>query len=149
MIMMANLIDDKPSLPSHLVRCEYLESTGTQYIDLGYPLGYYHRVILIAETTNTTNTNFIFGNSINTSRAITLNTTNYSVQAQRFGGSTKSINLWRESKCTIVTDNTGINILENNEAVIIQKPKVKEIPIEIPTAEGIKSPKLREETFVF
>ncbi len=48
-----------------------------------------------------------------------------------------------------LTDNTGINILENNEAVIIQKPKVKEIPIEKPTAEGIKSPKLREETFVF
>ena len=48
-----------------------------------------------------------------------------------------------------LTDNTGINILENNEAVIIQMPKVKDIPIEIPTAEGIKSPKLREETFVF
>lgn len=110
MIMMANQIDDKPSLPSHLVRCEYLEATGSQYIDLGYPLGYYHRVVLIAETTNTTNTNYIFGNSINTSNSFTLNSTNYTVQVQRFDGTTKSINLWREGKCTIVCDMEGISV---------------------------------------
>jgi hypothetical protein len=33
MIMMANQIDDKPSLPSKYVMLEYLEFTGTQWID--------------------------------------------------------------------------------------------------------------------
>lgn len=106
--MMANRIE--PSLPSYLVRCEYLEATGTQYIDLGYPLGYYHRVVLIAETTNTTNTNYIFGNGINTSNSFTLNSTNYNIQVQRFDGTIKSINLWREGKCTIVSDKEGISV---------------------------------------
>jgi hypothetical protein len=32
MIMMANQIDDKPSLPKEYVQLEYLEATGTQYI---------------------------------------------------------------------------------------------------------------------
>lgn len=32
LIMMANQIDDKPSLPKEYVQLEYLESTGTQYI---------------------------------------------------------------------------------------------------------------------
>ena len=36
LIMMANQIDDKPSLPKEYVQLEYLESTGTQYIDTGF-----------------------------------------------------------------------------------------------------------------
>lgn len=36
MIMMANQIDDKPSLPKEYMQLEYLESTGTQYIDTGF-----------------------------------------------------------------------------------------------------------------
>lgn len=35
MIMMANQIDDKPLLPSEYMQLEYLEATGTQYIDTG------------------------------------------------------------------------------------------------------------------
>ena len=108
LIMMAQF--DKSSLPSEYRQLEYLECTGTQYIDLGYPLGYYHRVVLIAETTDTTNTNYIFGNSINTSNSFALNSTNYTIQVQRFDGTTKSINLWREGKCTIVCDKEGISV---------------------------------------
>lgn len=33
--MMANQVDDKPSLPSEYMQLEYLEATGTQYIDTG------------------------------------------------------------------------------------------------------------------
>jgi hypothetical protein len=35
MIMMANQIDDKPSLPKEYRQLKYLEATGTQYIDTG------------------------------------------------------------------------------------------------------------------
>ena len=39
------------------------------------------------------------------------------------------------------TNNTETNISENEEAVIIQKPQVKEITIKPPTAEGRSRPK--------
>lgn len=43
------------------------------------------------------------------------------------------------------TNNTETNISANEEAVIIQKPKVREITIKPPTAEGRKRPKPMEQ----
>ena len=43
------------------------------------------------------------------------------------------------------TNNTETNISENEETVIIQKPRVKEITIKPPTAEGRKRPKPMEQ----
>ncbi len=51
------------------------------------------------------------------------------------------------------TNNTETNISENEEAVIIQKPQVKEIIIKPPTAEGRSRPKpieqVRQAAFEF
>lgn len=63
LIMMANQGSDSSSLPSHLERAEYLEATGTQYIDLDYPLGYENKVVVDVWGNNHTYSAFTFGNT--------------------------------------------------------------------------------------
>lgn len=101
--MMANQIDDKPSLPSHLIRCEYLESTGTQYIDLGYPLGYNNKVECEVYAVNALNS-YIFGNIISGNNSYTLSMT----QNARFGKASNSDNRWNDKKQHCIMDKNGL-----------------------------------------
>ena len=103
LIMMANQGSDSSSLPSHLERAEYLESTGTQYMDLGYPLGYENKVVVeYLATTSSSLDNYIFGNTRIANQRICLNIRNAN-GTQHFDGTSKGINLYREykSQCTI------------------------------------------------
>lgn len=101
MFMMANQIE--PSLPSHLERAEYLEATGTQYIDLGYPLGYENKVVVDVYSTKQTANNVVLGNESVTSRGYILRIDTGSSLC-RFGNSvTSSVAKYRDERqlCTI------------------------------------------------
>lgn len=105
-------VDDEPSLPSHLVRCEYLESNNKQYIDLGYPLGYNNKVIIDVEPSNATNlgTVVLFGNGVDSTKAFTLNITNSTSSIHRFGNSTKNININQKGRYVIKSDKNGLSV---------------------------------------
>jgi hypothetical protein len=106
--MMANQIDDKPSLPSYIVRCEYLESTGTQYIDLGYPLGYNNKVVVEALSTYTgSSDNYLLGNSVVAGQRLCLNLRNANGR-QHFDGIYIDVNLYRENKSFYTISKEGI-----------------------------------------
>ena len=102
--MMANQIDDKPSLPSHLVRCEYLECSGTQYIDLGYPLGYENKVVVEVEPVKTATWLYVFGSTpIKGKRFdLSINTSKY------FDGADATFNTPQDYKYSIVFNKEGI-----------------------------------------
>lgn len=106
--MMANQVDDKPSLPSHLVRCEYLEATGTQYIDLGYPLGYNNKVVADIEPKSSTTTSAVILNITNASKSIQLNVQNGACQ-QKFGKVVNTYKLYREGRYSVSIDNKGVS----------------------------------------
>lgn len=105
---MANQIDDKPSLPSHLVRCEYLECTGTQYIDLGYPLGYNHRVVVGVEIVKSIANSAILGNTVKNDNKLLLNLGNFKA-SQNFGKAGLQVNLYKEKRCVISLDKEGVS----------------------------------------
>lgn len=113
MIMMANQIDDKPSLPSHIVRCEYLECTGTQYIDLGYPLGYNNKVVIDVEPNNVTTESILIGNNTISSRAFAIGTKNVKSANLRFDGRTIQCNLYKEGRYFISMDKNGASARED------------------------------------
>ena len=101
--MMANQGDGSSSLPSHLERAEYLESTGTQYIDLGYPLGYNNKVAVDVYSTKQTANNIVFGNETTSSKGYVLRIDTGSSLC-RFGNSvTSSTAKYRDKRqlCTI------------------------------------------------
>ena len=115
LIMMANQIDDKPSLPSHLERADYLEATGTQYIDLGYPLGYNNKVIVDIWAASAYYNNGIFGNSINSTRRFSASTgtssssCNFESVTQNTAKHQYKRQLWTIDKSGIVVDENRYN----------------------------------------
>jgi hypothetical protein len=111
--MMANQIDDKPSLPSYLVRCEYLESTGTQYIDLGYPLGYNNKVMMDIWANTASHSNGIFGNSVNSTRRFSANTGTSSSYCT-FGSAIQNTPKHQDKRQLWIIDKSGIVVDDNN-----------------------------------
>lgn len=107
-IMMANQIDDEPSLPSEYMRLKYLEATGTQYIDLGYSLGYNNKVIADIEPKSSTTASVVIINITNTSKSIQLNIQN-AAGGQRFGNVLNARNLYREGRYSVSIDNKGVS----------------------------------------
>jgi hypothetical protein len=108
--MMANQIDDKPSLPSHLVRCEYLEATGSQYIDLGYPLGYNNKMVMdVLVITNNTN-QFLFGNNTTTGCGFTINLLNNTSGGAGFDGVKYTGNLFRQKRTRYELSKEGVRV---------------------------------------
>ena len=106
--MMANRIE--PSLPSHLVRCEYLEATGTQYIDLGYPLGYENKVVVdVLVITNNTN-QFLFGNNTTTGCGFTINLLNNTSGGAGFDGVNYTGNLFRQKRTRYELSKEGVRV---------------------------------------
>lgn len=104
LIMMANQGSDSSSLPSHLERAEYLEATGTQYMDLGYPLGYNNKVVVDVHPVNKSNWLYVFGSTPVTGKRfdLSINTSKY------FNGTGNSPNIYHDYKYSIVFNKEGI-----------------------------------------
>lgn len=109
LIMMANQGSDSSSLPSHLERAEYLEATGTQYIDLGYPLGYENKVVVDIYSTRMTTSHFIFGDATTTTRGFTLEV-NTGNSLCRFGNTSNNTAKYKDERQLWISDYNGIDI---------------------------------------
>ena len=72
--MMANQSGDKPSLPPHMKRCEYLESTGEQYLDIG-SIGSNNKIVICADILKSTANRFLLGNSSDSENIVSFNLT--------------------------------------------------------------------------
>lgn len=106
LIMMANQVGSS-SLPSHLERAEYLEATGTQYIDLGYPLGYENKVVVECLATSRTIDNYALGYAM-AGKYLLLNLKNSTNISQNFDGVSNAAMLYRDYKSLYSISKEGI-----------------------------------------
>lgn len=102
-------VDDEPSLPSHLVRCEYLEATGTQYIDLGYPLGYNNKVVVDIYSTKQTSNNVVYGINKPDDRRFMLNISAVQVTTA-FSNAYSSAPKYKDERQLCIMDFTGVYV---------------------------------------
>lgn len=107
--MMANQIDDKPLLPKEYVQLEYLESTGKQYIDLGYPFGYTNTVELDLYPELLNETRFIFGNVTDTKAAVTISMQNSNHAYNRFDGALNMVKIVKNERYIIRSGKDGLS----------------------------------------
>lgn len=109
LIMMANQGSDSSSLPSHLERAEYLEATGTQYIDLGYPLGYNNKVVVDVWGNNHTSSAFTFGNTRVATARIGGDIGNKNGN-HYFGNQTFAKNIYQNKRMNIAYSKDGVGV---------------------------------------
>jgi hypothetical protein len=108
--MMANQIDS--SLPKEYMQLEYLEATGTQYINLG-KLGYDNRLFVDVHIKSQTATNVLFGCGINSSvKGFSIVVSNYPISNHRFDGQMLTMNAYLDKRTTYAIDKNGIEIDE-------------------------------------
>ena len=109
LIMMANQGSDSSSLPSHLERAEYLESTGTQYIDLGYPLGYENKVVVDIYSQKISGNNVVFGvnNPVDKRFVLNISTTQVPIA---FGNAQSAAPKYEDKRQKCTVDYTGVDI---------------------------------------
>ena len=106
---MANQGSDSSSLPSHLVRAEYLEATRSQYIDLGYPLGYNHKVVVDVWGDNHTSVAFTFGNTRVATARIGGDIGNRNGN-HYFGNQTFEKNIYKNKRMNIAYSKDGVGV---------------------------------------
>lgn len=109
LIMMANQGSDSSSLPSHLEMAEYLEATGTQYIDLGYPLGYENKVVVDVWGNNHTSSAFTFGNTRVATARIGGDIGNRNGN-HYFGNQTFAKNIYQNKRMNITYSKDGVGV---------------------------------------
>lgn len=107
LIMMMNQGSDSSSLPSHLERAEYLEATGTQWLDLGV-LGYNHKVEVVFHPKSKTSFAALLGR-IETNANFTLAVQNVNA-AHSFGKATLSKNIYQDKKTKYSISKNGIGV---------------------------------------
>jgi hypothetical protein len=108
MIMMANQIDDKPSLPKEYVQLEYLKATGTQFLNLG-KLGYDNRLSVDVHMESVGSTSVLFGCGINNGvNGFSIVISNAPISTHRFDGQKLTMNVYVNKRTIYTLDKNGI-----------------------------------------
>ena len=110
--------DLTPKLPSEYTQVDYIESSGTQYIDTGIK-GNLNTEIIVNATTSHNTAGQLFGDITTQSSAISCNISLNSSLVSRFGDKQASINF-----SNFITLNTEFELKENKNGIYINSEQI-------------------------
>ena len=97
-------------LPAGYTELQYIESTGTQYIDTGIygNLNTEAEIDVHLNETTSSSTNRIFGNFTNADKAITINGSNAASNFSRFGDKSQQANIYSSERSVYKINKTNL-----------------------------------------